>query len=172
VFIDWLPGQRVNVGAWVSFTVIRKEQVLVRFAASVAIQMTVVWPFGKVLMLKPPLRWSRPAPGQLSEYVGWDCGAALARIGAAGDARRASDCGCLRVVDRDGERAGTCEVRAVGGHPGHRSGTFSKNAAAETAAEMVEARRAAVIGGRGHGVGHYCAALADVRAADDVGRAK
>ena len=63
---DWLAGQ-VITGASVSFTVTRNEQVLVRPAASVARQITVVWPFGKTPPLGRPLCKAAPPPAQLSE---------------------------------------------------------------------------------------------------------
>ena len=43
------------LGAWVSFTVTRKVQVLLKPAPSVAFQITVVRPFGKVETLLGPL---------------------------------------------------------------------------------------------------------------------
>jgi len=64
-----LPGQ-VMPGAWVSNTVTVKEQVAVCPAMSVAIQVTVVFPGLKVLPLKPPFKWPRPTPGQLSVAIG------------------------------------------------------------------------------------------------------
>ena len=60
------PGQ-VMLGACTSLTVTVKVHSLLRLAASVARQRTVVLPTAKVEPLKPPPMWSMPAPGQLSE---------------------------------------------------------------------------------------------------------
>ena len=50
-----MAAGQVSVGAWVSFTVTRKVQVLVNPAPSVALQVTILAPFGKVAMLFVPL---------------------------------------------------------------------------------------------------------------------
>ena len=54
VLTDWAAGQEM-LGACVSFTVTRKEQVLVKPDSSVARHTTVVWPFGKMPPLAMPL---------------------------------------------------------------------------------------------------------------------
>ena len=67
----WLPGQ-LMVGAWVSFTVIRKVQVLVRPTPSVAFNCTTVMPFGKAepLGMLPFATLTEPPDGQLSTKAG------------------------------------------------------------------------------------------------------
>ena len=64
-----LAGQ-VMLGACTSFTVMRKEQVRVLFDASVALQTTVVMPFGKAEPDTNPLWMDTEPPGQLSVKVG------------------------------------------------------------------------------------------------------
>lgn len=67
MFVVTLAGQ-VTAGAWLSLTVTVKEQLAVFFEASVAVQVTVVTPFWKVV----PDAGEQPtvAPVQLSEAVG------------------------------------------------------------------------------------------------------
>ena len=69
VFTDCPAGQFI-VGPSVSLTVIRKVQVLVRFAASVAFQTTVVDPLGKAVLVAPPLTSDTDPPVQLSVMEG------------------------------------------------------------------------------------------------------
>jgi CHASE1-domain containing sensor protein len=71
VFEVMLPGQVVTVGFWWSSTVTVKLQALLELpTASVAVQLTVVAPLGKVAPLatgSPLVVQVTPEPGQLSE---------------------------------------------------------------------------------------------------------
>ena len=69
VFRAMLLGQ-VILGAWLSFTVTRKVQVLLLPAASVAFSVSVVMPFGKGWPLANPLTMATDPPAQLSVNVG------------------------------------------------------------------------------------------------------
>jgi len=64
-----LDGQVID-GAWLSFTVTVKLQVLVFPVASVTLKVLVVVPTGKVAPLANPAVWVVVAPLQLSVPVG------------------------------------------------------------------------------------------------------